>query len=364
MIPKNAKIIFRGIVGSQSYGLATETSDTDYKTIYIQSNEDILSNNYIPQVDINKDDVAYELRRFLELVSTGNPNVLELLFLPEKCIIETSQQYDYLRAHRNVFLTKKCYETYSGYAKTQLIKASGLNKKYNWEESRITRKDILDFCKIVDRQDGQTYQLKEWLKNNEYSQEQCGLAGIEGFRDSYRLYTDDIKWVNDTRDLKFEERHYKGIGDINSNEPRKSEIEKYRINDWKGIIYWNREAYSTHCKEYSQYLAWLKNRNESRTATNKKHGQQLDSKNLLHLVRLIMTAQEVPLENTINVDRTKNREYLLSIKRGDVDLKEVIEEWTQKTKDLESLYKNSNLPDKVEAEYTKNLELKIRKNEL
>lgn len=364
MIPKNAKIIFRGIVGSQSYGLATETSDIDYKTIYIQSNEDILSNSYIPQVDISKDDVAYEIRRFLELVSTGNPNVLELLFLPKNCILETSQQYDYLRTHRNVFLTKKCYETYSGYAKTQLIKASGLNKKYNWEESRIIRKDILDFCKIVDRQEGQTYQLKEWLKNNEYNQDQIGLAGIEGFRDSYRVYTDDIKCVNDKGDLKFEEKRYKGIGDVNSNEPRKSEIEKYRINDWRGIIYWNREAYSTHCKEYKEYTDWLKNRNETRTATNKKHGQQLDSKNLLHLVRLIMTAQEIPLENTINVDRAKNRDYLLSIKRGDVDLKEVIEEWTQKTKNLEILYKNSNLPDKVEIEYTKNLELKIRKNEL
>ena len=41
--------------------------------------------------NVTKDDVAYELRRFLELVSTGNPNVLELLFLPEKCIIDSSK---------------------------------------------------------------------------------------------------------------------------------------------------------------------------------------------------------------------------------------------------------------------------------
>lgn len=48
MLPKNSKIIMRAIVGSQAYGLATETSDIDYKTIYIQSDEDILSNNYVP----------------------------------------------------------------------------------------------------------------------------------------------------------------------------------------------------------------------------------------------------------------------------------------------------------------------------
>lgn len=366
MIPKNARILFKGIVGSQSYGLATETSDIDYKSIYIQSDEDILSNNYIPQVDINKDDVAYELRRFLELVSTGNPNVLELLFLPERCILQTSKEYEYLRKNRAQFLTKICYYTYSGYAKTQLGKASGLNKKYNWEKDKTVRKYIQDFSKIIDRQSGKTTNLKDWLVENGYTQEQIGLAHIEGFRDCYRLYTDDIKWATDNHrfDKIVETRNYKGFGDINSNEPRKSEIEQYRINDWKGIVYWNRESYSTHCKEYREYEDWLKNRNENRVATNKKHGQQLDGKNLLHLVRLIMTAQEIPTEKTINVDRTENRDYLLSIKKGEIDLKQVIEEWTQKTLDLEQMYKDSDLPEKVSIEATKELELKIRKNEL
>lgn len=367
MLPKNAKIIFRGIVGSQSYGLATETSDTDYKTIYIQTEEDILSNNYIPQININKDYVAYELRRFLELVSTGNPNVLELLFLPEHCIIETSPEYEYLRNNRNNFLTKVCYYTYSGYAKTQLGKASGINKKFNWEENRMQRKDILDFSKIIDRQDGQLYSLKDWLVKHEYTQEHIGLASIEGFRDSYRVYTDDIKWVKTNHrfsDNIYEDRNYKGFGDENSNEPRTSVIEKYRINEWKGIVYWNREAYSTHCKQYREYEHWLKNRNENRVATNKKHGQKFDSKNILHLVRLIMTAQEIPTENTINVDRTKDREYLLGIKKGEVDLKQIIEEWGQKAKDLEQLYKDSDLPKEVSLEFTKQLELKIRRNEL
>lgn len=370
MLPQNSKLLFKGIVGSQSYGLATETSDTDYKSIYLQTNEDILSNNYIPQVDLNKDDVAYEIRRFLELVSTGNPNVLELLFLPRKCILETSDEYEYLRKNRDIFLTKTCYYTYSGYAKTQLQKASGINKKFNWEKNRIERKDILDFCKIVDRQSGKTYNLKEWLKLNEYTQEQCGLAQAEGFRNCYRLYTDDIRWVKENQanhrfgDIEFETRNYRGIIDENSNEPRKSEIEKYRIDEWKGFLYWNLEAYSTHCKEYREYEQWLKNRNEHRVATNKKHGQQYDSKNILHLVRLIMTAQEIPLEKRINVDRSKDREYLLNIKKGKLDLKAIIEEWGQKAKDLEQLYKDSDLPEKVDIKVTKELELKIRKNEL
>lgn len=365
-LPKDSRLLFRGIVGSQSYGLATETSDTDYKSIFIQSNDDILSNRYVEQIDVTKDDVAYELRRFLELVSTGNPNVLEILFIDEDLIVFSSPEYRYLRSIREQFLSKKCYATYSGYAKTQLQKASGLNKKYRWEKERTERKDIQDFAKIVDREDGQTYNLKDWLKKNEYTDNQVGLASMDGFRDQYRLYTDDIKWATDNHrfDTIVETRNYKGFGGIESNEPKKSVIEKYRINDWKGIVYWNREQYSTHCKEYREYQDWLTKRNEDRTTTNKAHGQQFDGKNLLHTVRLIMTAGEIPTQHTINVNRTNEREYLLSIKKGEVDLKTIIDEWTVKAEELKGLYDNSDLKETVSVEFTQNLELKIRKNEL
>lgn len=365
-LPKNSKLIFRGIVGSQSYGLATETSDTDYKSVYIQSNEDILSNGYIPQIDINKDDVAYEIRRFLELLSIANPNFLELLYLPEHCIVETSKEWDYLLKHKQEFLSKKAYNTYSGYAKTQLSKSQGLNKKFNWEKSKTVRKDILDFCKVIDREQGEVSLVKDWLKEEEYDQSHVGLSHITGFRDCFRLYLDDIKWASDNHRFENikESRNYKGIGDENTNEPRKSVIEKYRRNDWKCILYFNREAYSTHCKDYNLYKKWLRDRNENRVATNKKHGQDYDSKNLLHLVRLIMTAQEIPLENTIKVDRTKNREYLLSIKRGEVDLEDIIKEWTEKVDNLKELYDKSKLKDEVNRDFICNLELKLRNYDL
>lgn len=365
---KNIKgeIIFKGLVGSRLYNLHTKDSDFDYISVYVQNKEDILSNKYIPQIEINKDEKIYELRRFLELVSVGNPNVLELLYAPERCVLKTSEKWSQILAVRDKFLSKKCYDTFSGYARTQLHKAQGLNKKFNWESSRIERKDIIDFCKILDREDGRVSPMKDWLKTNDYGQEHIGLTSIDGFRDCYKVYTDDIKWAADNqpnhrfRDIDFSDRDYKGIIGENSNEPRKSVIEKYMVNQWKGVLYWNRESYSTHCKEYSQYEKWLKNRNEDRVATNKKHGQQLDGKNLLHTVRLIMTAEEIPMENRINVERTKERDYLLSIKRGEVDLKEIIEEWSKKADDLKELYVNSSLKEEVDKEFICNLELKLR----
>lgn len=360
-LPEGSKLLFLGIVGSQSYGLATEHSDVDRKAIFMQSNEDLLRNKYVPQIEIDKDFVAYELRRFLELLTVGNPNVLELLFLPTHCIESSSLEFNYLKQHRESFLTKKCYDTFSGYARTQLNKASGINKKFKWEEARITRKQPIDFAKFLDRQSGETLPLTEWLKVSEYTSNQVGLVALDGFRDGYKLFIDQLKWASDNHrfDVDFETRGYKGFGD--GDQPTTSEIEKYMMSQWLGFVYWNREAYSTHCKEYREYSKWLKNRNENRVATNKAHGQQYDSKNLLHLVRLIMTAEEIPTQKTLNVDRSGDRDYLLSIRRGDADLKEVIDVWTKRVESLKSLYEQSDLPDSVDIEEIENIELRLRK---
>jgi len=344
------RIIFEGIVGSQSYGLATPESDVDIKGVYIQTNEEILSNRYIPQIDVDKDTVYYEIRRFLELLSVGNPNVLELLYLPTKCILMSSIEWDFLLGQKEKFLSKKCYNTFSGYAKTQLNKSRGLNKKFNWENKRTERKDIIDFCKTIDRDSGKTYLIKDWLGMHNLTQDQLGLTSIDGFRDCYKLYVDNAGGMY----------KYKGVGNLETNEPRKSIVWKENNNNWVGIVYFNRESYSSHCKEYKEYRKWLKNRNESRVATNKSHGQDYDSKNLLHVVRLIMTAKEIPLENKINVDRTKDREFLLSIKRGDVDLEQLIVDWTEEANNLKEIYDNSDLKDDVDPEYIIGLELSVR----
>lgn len=50
------KIIFKAIVGSQSYGTNTPESDVDIKGVYVQDPNDILSFNYKEQININKDE--------------------------------------------------------------------------------------------------------------------------------------------------------------------------------------------------------------------------------------------------------------------------------------------------------------------
>lgn len=54
----DTQLIFEAIVGSQSYGTATPSSDEDRKFVYIQHPNEILGFKYQQQQEINKDYVG------------------------------------------------------------------------------------------------------------------------------------------------------------------------------------------------------------------------------------------------------------------------------------------------------------------
>ncbi len=85
---KNETIILECICGSRAYGLATPTSDTDIKGVFLLPKFDFYGLNYTPQVNNSTNDIVfYELRRFIELLSVNNPNILELLNTPDEHVI-------------------------------------------------------------------------------------------------------------------------------------------------------------------------------------------------------------------------------------------------------------------------------------
>ena len=121
----NYKEIFKTIIGSRAYGTNIETSDWDYKGIYVQSEREILGLSYVEQIDFNKDYVSYEIRRFIELLSSANPTVLEMLFVTDDLIIINSESFKILQHNKKKFLTKKCEKSFGGYAVAQIQKARG-----------------------------------------------------------------------------------------------------------------------------------------------------------------------------------------------------------------------------------------------
>jgi hypothetical protein len=356
--------IFKAIVGSQSYGTATANSDVDYKGVYMQDIDELISFGYKEQIERGKDEVYYEVRRFLQLLQSANPTVLELLYSPEDCVIQKDRLFEIIISNRDKFLTKKCRLSFGGYAVAQIQKAKGLDKKMNWEKEKTIRKTVLDFCYVIDTDsEFNSLSVKDWLKRQKKVQNHCGLALVDHFRYTYNLFYDHLAELK-SENPKFEGGNYgyKGIvqnEDI-SNDISVSDIPKFAKRDT--ILYFNKDAYSQHCKDYKSYLDWLENRNTQRYIDIKGHKQQIDGKNLLHCRRLLDMAIEIATENTIRV-RRPNADYLLKIRNGEVNLESIIEKAELDIKLLDELFEKSNLPEDAPTDFVNNLLLQIRHNQ-
>jgi hypothetical protein len=336
------------IRGSHAYGTNIETSDTDYSGVFIQSMDDILGNKYVEQINDDKNDtVIYEIRRFLELLQKNNPTILELLNTPEDCILYKHPIFDVVLKNKDQFITKICSNSFGGYAKTQIGKAKGQNKKQNWEKDKVERKIPLDFCYL--HRGEYSIPLVGYLKENGINQEFCGLSKSPHGRDVYALFHTE------------EYAKFKGIAFEESNDIRLSSIpEGLPESCFIGHISYNKDGYTQHCNDYRSYQTWLKERNETRWVDVVSHGQKIDGKNLMHCKRLVQMAREIAEGKGIIV-RRPNADELLSIRRGEIDLQTLIDDVESEIKVIDKLFRESNFPDSLDIEFINDLLVIIRK---
>ena len=375
-----ARPLYLVVRGSHAYGTNVPTSDTDYAGVFIQSLDDILGLKYKEQVnDDSNDTVIYELRRFLSLLGTNNPTVLELLNTPEDCIIYKDPAFDFILENREKFITKLCANSFGGYAKQQISKAKGQNKKQNWEKDKVTRKDVLDFVYVIEGE--KSIPWKVWNEDYNYEEKFIGVVNVPNARDVYAVYFDKVakdmfsenepenmrnlliklrKELNQTMGFGYKGlvKTGEGLNVAESNQLRLSSIPKGE-EPICNIIY-NKDGYSQHCKDYHSYQEWLENKNDARWVDVKSHGQKIDGKNMMHCKRLMGMAREIAEGKGIVV-RRPDAEYLISIRKGEVDLQTLIDDVENEIKEIDRLFNESGLPDNVDMEFIHNLIVKIRK---
>jgi uncharacterized protein len=375
-LKENGYILFETITGSQAHGTNTETSDIDKAFVYILPEEDILGLRYKEQLKIHKDFMGYEIRRFLELLRTANPTILELLNSPEDCILIKHPAFDFLLEEKERFITKACENSFFGYARQQRTKAEGLEKLQNWEVNRVTKKGPIDFCNVPV---GYGYKpITEWLAHRGLDQMFCGLAAVDHCRDLYAAFYDHEAHKTFSQSIPEAEREeykaarkaagetmgfgYKGIAFEDSNDIRLSNIPKEeRIEGFLCHVSYNKDGYAKHCKDYKKYQDWLINRNENRWVEIKGHGQQIDGKNMMHFMRLVIIGREIAQGKGIQIRRPDAQE-LLKIRRGEVSLRDMFDESDKILNEMKALFQNSNLPDEVPEQFVHNLLVKIRKD--
>lgn len=386
---KSGLIAYEYVRGSHLYGLATETSDKDVGGVFICPKENLLGlrSKYVEQVmDKKGDTVFYEFGRWIELLLKSNPSVLESLFIPEECIIgEVHPAVKMIIENRDLFLSKECFKTHYGYAHGQIKKARGLNKKIVNPVSE--RKDVLDFCYTFRNQGSQP--IKEYLKENYLDQKYCGLVNIPNMRDVYGVYYDwaaffyfETSWKSGWESVPYP--YNKFIKDQMEIARIKNRIMDKDFYGYEGIVhpddltksndirlssvhegdkpicylYFNKDGYASHCRDYKEYKEWEKNRNPVRYESNL--GKNYDSKNMCHCMRLIRMAKELAQGKGFNVVRTEDRDFLLKIRNHGFEYNEIMNLLENEEKEMDKAIETCILREKIDYDKVNKLLIEAR----
>ncbi len=392
-------IIYECIVGSTSYGTNLPTSDVDKKFIYIETLDHMLDGNYSLQLNLTDDYVGYELGRYLELLGKQNPNIIELLHADEKFVEHCHPLFkEIIVVNKDRFLSKKVAFSFGSYAKTQIDKAQGTNKKF-MNPMDGPRKSLFDFAWIPFEQGSIT--LRQWLNENVIPIEWVGLSAIPHMRYTYHLFVDPVydnvfdsskkefnkqrKWHKRLFDTAYSEDEimtfksllhsnigeyfggngmtyrskYNGAIDKDGVQPKLSSIPK----DAKPlkIVHFNMDGFQKYCDDYKEYHDWLEKRNLQRFVENASNEHNYDRKNMMHCHRLLDMCIEILSGQGVNVYRP-NREELLGIRHGNNTYKELVDRANDKIKKIDELFKTSDLPEETDQEFITGILLDFRRH--
>lgn len=333
------KILVKHYAGSKAYGTNIETSDTDFRGIFLGSRIEITTPffNVKEWVDKSEEDTKFfELNSFIELACDNNPNILETLFVDRADIVSNSDEYNYLREHNKMFLTKKIAHTTSSYAIQSLMKMKNHNKFIN--NLDIEKPLQTNFVSVI----------RNFTDNKDFNTK---IDLVDNFSTGYKLisYGKDI------------------FGVIESENKRNSTFNsEFFLNRTKSsdntlpliLLKFRSEEYEAAKIKYNSFLKWKGARNQTaRNLIEDKFGY--DSKDAMHLVRLMRIGYECITEGEYKVKRPDAKE-LLEIRDGKWTYDEIYSYAKDFDVKIKEAAKKSFLPDNVDREKAAKLILEIQ----
>ncbi|WP_371651765.1 MULTISPECIES: DNA polymerase beta superfamily protein [unclassified Streptomyces] len=122
--------IYSCVMGSRAFGLATDTSDTDRRGVYVAPTPLFWAFDK-PPTHVEgpaEEQFSWELERFCELALRANPNILECLHSPlVERVDDTGRE---LLALRDAFLSLRAHASFTGYALSQRKKLEADVRRY------------------------------------------------------------------------------------------------------------------------------------------------------------------------------------------------------------------------------------------
>lgn len=388
IIRNDGRLLYEYIRGSHLYGLNNEDSDVDTSGVFVCTRDELFGCfGYKPQVtDSRHDNTWFEIGELIRLLLKSNPTVMESLFVPkDKVLGQIHPLMQMVIDNREQFISKQCFNPFFGYAKSQIEKARGLNKKIvNPITERLTPYDFI----YTFKGQGST-KFRDWLANRGLHQECCGLVNVPNMHDIYGVYYDFgahiatyPDWKSDSlflayaceynKDNDIEETKsrlsgiapigYRGVinADADGNELRLSSIDDKHTRPICFISY-NQNGYSSHCRLYAEYQTWVKERNPKRYESNLD--KNYDSKNMMHCFRLMHMAGEIAEGKGMILQRTWDRQFLMDVRNHKFEYEEIIERLEEEKERMNQLMEQSTIREQIDTDFVNQLMIDIRKKQ-
>lgn len=145
--------IYKIRAGSSLYGTITPESDRDYVGIFIPDKDYVMGVFRCDRVILNEkvsagncntsddtDCTLYSLPKFFKLARDNNPNIVEIFFANHTATLFCNEFGQMIKDNYRLFISKKAYHTFKGYAYSQRMKmVSNAGKGRD-----VTRKALVD----------------------------------------------------------------------------------------------------------------------------------------------------------------------------------------------------------------------------
>lgn len=290
--------------GSVAYGVSSDVSDMDIYGFCIPPKDIVFphlrgeidgfgrqkkrfeqfTQHHIQDLSANKvyDVTIFNIVKYFSLCMENNPNMIDSLFVPQRCILHSTPVANYLREHRKEFLHKGSWHKFKGYAFSQVSKMK--NKAL---------KQFADLCEAlqIDTDEITLTTVAVELRRRGY----CAI----------QVSADSVKGVPLDNCL--------------------SGLDTNRLASLYEIMH--------ECVKDGGQIG-------KRLQTIKTYGY--DVKFAYHVVRLLNEVEQILIEQDLDLER--NREQLKSIRRGEWTIEQIDNYFQMKERELESVYIESKLP--------------------
>ena len=141
-----SNLMFEAIVGSEAYGCRDPVnSDHDIVGFTIPPKHIVFPHlaGHVPNFNSQSEErfkqiqehhirddqhntiydvTIYGIVKFFQLTAANNPNMVDNLFVPLRCVTKHTEIYGHVRENRKMFLSKRAFHTFRGYASQQVAK--------------------------------------------------------------------------------------------------------------------------------------------------------------------------------------------------------------------------------------------------